>query len=86
MASYLVIQIPPNISSTLTIALEPSLSLALSTKASCASFQLMSARYGVVSCTVNVRSRIITKIVVSIERLGRLDELAMDNVQMLYTI
>ena len=71
---------------TLTMALEPSLSLALSTKASCASFLLTSARYGVVFCTVNVRSRIITKIVISIEHFGRLDELATDIVQSLYTI
>ena len=50
---------------TLIMALEPPLNLALSTKSSCASFPLTSARYGVVFCTVNVRSRIITKIVVS---------------------
>ena len=86
MASYRVIQILPNISSTLTIALEPPLSLALSTKESRASFPLMSVQYIVVSCTVNVRSRIITKIVVSIERFERLDELATDIVQLLYTI
>ena len=86
MASYRVVQILPNISSTLTIALEPPLNLALSTKAPCASFPLMSARYSVVSCTVNVRSGIITKVVVSIERFGRLDELAKDIVQLLYTI
>ena len=81
MASYRVIQILPNISSTLTIALEPPLSLALSTKASCTSFPLASRRYGVV-CALGS----FTKIVVSIERLERLDELAMDNVQLLYTI
>ena len=71
---------------TLTMALELPLSLALSTKASCASFPLTSARYSVVSCTVNVRSWIITKIVVSIEHFGRLDELATDIVQSLHTI
>ena len=86
MASYRVIQILPNISSTLTIVLELPLSLALSTKASCAPFPLMSARYSVVSCTVNMRSGIITKIVVSIGRFGRLNELATDIVQLLYTI
>ena len=47
---------PSKYLSTLTIALEPPISLALSTKASCASFPLTSARYSVVSCTVNVRS------------------------------
>ena len=38
------------------------------------------------SCTINVRSRIITKIVVSIEHFARLDELATDIVQSIYTI
>ena len=57
MTSYRVIQILPNISSTLTIALELPLSLVLS-----------------------------TKVVVSMEHLGRLDELATDIVQSLYTI
>ena len=75
-----------NPSKYLSMVLEPLLSLALSTKAPCASFPLTSARYGVVLCTVNVRSRIITKIVVSIEHFERLNELATDIVQSLYTI
>ena len=38
---------------TLTIALEPPLTLALSTKTSCDLFPLTGARYGVVVCTDN---------------------------------